>query len=342
MARLLCCAWRTTPPHHSFAHVVALAPLLAAGGAAGLVCRWLGDNAPPDLSDMHRYQILQNAVIQNEIKTAFTLLNEAGCRALLIKGWAVGRFYDGPGLRPFGDVDICVEPKAYDAAHRMLRDNFQRTSWVDLHRGMLNAHGFGRDVCSFDELYERTETVELDGVPIRLPCAEDNLRLTCLHMLQSGAWKPLWLCDVAMLAERITPAFNWNVCLASRRERPDWVPCALRLAERLLGTDLSSCPRHIRETPLPRWLEIDVLRAWGRGRLTPAQAVPRDLMKWWQALRERCPTPLRCLEHWRGPMQTMPLPLVMCLDIPIRAAWFLKRRLGELAKATHSRGRSTT
>jgi hypothetical protein len=50
--------------------------------------------------------------------------------------------------------------------------------------------------------------VELNGAKIRILGAEDHLRLLCLHLLKHGAWRPLWLCDVAAALESRPSSFD--------------------------------------------------------------------------------------------------------------------------------------
>ncbi len=47
----------------------------------------------------------------------------------------------------------------------------------------------------------RSQLVNLDGVDVRVPGLEDHLGILCLHLLHHGAFRPLWLCDIAAALE---------------------------------------------------------------------------------------------------------------------------------------------
>ena len=83
----------------------------------------------------------------------FRLLEAAQLDALLVKGWAIARHYPDPGLRHYGDLDLCVRAKDYSRAAELLEGEVAKEVWIDLHQGtaMLDR---GRE----EELFERSET----------------------------------------------------------------------------------------------------------------------------------------------------------------------------------------
>jgi hypothetical protein len=85
-------------------------------------------------------------------------------------------------------------------------------------------------------------------------------------LLRSGAWRPLWLCDVALLVESRDSDFSWQRCLGSDPLYADWVTCTIGLAHQLLGAEVRDTPVADRAQHLPRWLVPAVLRHWGRAR----------------------------------------------------------------------------
>jgi hypothetical protein len=145
-------------------------------------------------------------------------------------------------------------------------------SWGQRSRGDLSAYKTKRDGGSphskkessnaaWNELFDRSQLVDLDGEDIRVLCAEDHLRILCLHFLRSGAWRPPWLCDVAIALETRAREFNWGVCLGRDCRQAKWVVCTIELANQLLGADCSHAPV---EKKLPHWLAPAVLAQWGR------------------------------------------------------------------------------
>jgi hypothetical protein len=77
---------------------------------------------------------------------------------------------------------------------------------------------------TWDELFARSQLVPLGDSQIRILGDEDHLRIICLHLLRSGAWRPLWLCDVAVALETLSPDFDWDICLGRDPRQADWSP----------------------------------------------------------------------------------------------------------------------
>lgn len=158
------------------------------------------------------------------------------------------------------------------------------------------------DENDWDELYARSQIVSLGAqasclhasdfdFPVRILCDEDHLRLLCLHLLRSGARRPTWLCDVALLVEQVSSLksqvsnepetwdlrpetsdtrdlkpdilFDWSVCLGRNPVHAAWVGVAIGLAHELLGVDISQTPFAGKQ--LPRWLAPAVLKQWAVG-----------------------------------------------------------------------------
>src|SRR5205085_7561887 len=107
----------------------------------------------------------------------------------------------------------------------------------------------------------------LQETSVRVPALEDHLRLLSVHMLAHGAWRPIWLCDVAVALESSRSQFDWDRFLAGNHFVSDCAVCGLGLAARLLGASLEGAPAAVAERALalPRWLRPAVLRAWETG-----------------------------------------------------------------------------
>ena len=251
-------AWRAavTPARVSAGELASVAPLLKGSGAAPLAwwkirrTELAVTHAARELRQAYLYQTLRAALQEQEIETVFALLARAGVEALLLKGWSAARLYPEQGLRPFGDVDVCVRPAQVEEARRALAVPEAVRVHVDLHKDFDES-----DERSFDELYARGETLRLGEAQVRVLAAEDHLRLTCVHMLRHGAWRPLWLCDVAAALESRTKDFDWSRVLEGDRRRARWVACALGLARELLDARLKDTPvapeaLRLRATPL--------------------------------------------------------------------------------------------
>ncbi len=268
MAATLAGAWRRSPPSLSLSRgeLAEVTPLLL-GTGGGSLGWWrirsssLGTSSPGfQLHQAYRLHTLVAAVHERAIQRVVTLLRAAGVEPLLAKGWAVARLYPEPGLRPYGDVDLWVQPEQYAAAVAALRNSAPLGCAVDLHQRFYELKDR-----TLDELYARSRVVRLGEVDVRILGPEDHLRFLCVHMLAHGAWRPMWLCDIGAALESLPADFDWNCCLGGSKRRANWVACALGLAHRLLGARLDGIPIAGRANHLPHWLVPTVLREWGLG-----------------------------------------------------------------------------
>lgn len=312
-------AWRRTPspPDVSPDELAGAVPLLIGSGAAPL--GWhkvrnspeLKDTPPArQLQDVFRFQVLQSAISEGDIEQVFAGLRQAGVDAVLIKGWTVAQVYPEQGLRPLGDIDVCVRPAHFELAKRILSGPELGGFDVDLHEG------FGEsDSRPFDELYVRAGSRQLGATDVRVLSPEDHLHVLCVHMLRHGAWRPLWLCDVAAALENRPDDFDWERLLGRDRRRARWVTCALGLASQLLGARVEDTPVAREAARLPRWLVPEVLRQWETPfplRQAPTRhrapmslylrrpsGVVRDLLNRW-------PNPIAATIHMGGPFNEMP------------------------------------
>ena len=168
---------------------------------------------------------------------------------LLVKGWAVARLYAERGLRPYGDIDLCVRPEQYAVAVAALAAPAAEIVVVDWHKGLPQLHR-----PSLDDVYQRSQLVSLAEIDVRILGPEDHLRYMCIHMLQHGAYRALWLCDIAVVLESLPEDFDWEYLLRGDRRPADWVASTVSLAHQLLGACLDGIPKAERDRHLPRWL----------------------------------------------------------------------------------------
>lgn len=308
VARVLSGAWRASPEEGpSVEAVEAVAPLLLASGAAGLGW-WRAQRLPrrrslAGLRQAFRLQTLRAALREREIARVVALARAAGVEPLTGKGWAIARSYPQPGLRPCGDIDLYVPVPEYGEA----ADALAGEGLVDLHQGFSFLDD--RDP---RELHAHSRIVAAVDGHVRLFGPEDHLRLLCLHMLGHGAWRPLWLCDVAVALESRGAGFDWDYLLSGDPRRTEWAACALVLAHSLLGASLDGVPERVRSRQLPRWLVPTVLSQWGdpsfrpQGTRTPMALVlrqPKDVLR---ALRLRWPNGIEATVGVRGPFNALP------------------------------------
>lgn len=344
VAELLSGAWRTPIlPELQFGEpdLDEVTPLLYDSGTAALAWRRLSKTPLKDsasgevLHQAYRLISLQSEIHEQKIEKIFRLLREAGVDAVLAKGWATAGLYSERALRPYGDIDICVRPEDFKAAEAVIGTPEAKDCWVDLHK-----HFEEIDERSLDELFGRSRTVSLGAERIRILGPEDQLALSCIHLLKHGAWRPLWLCDVGVSIESLPPTFDWDLCLGRNRTRAHWIVSSIGLAGRLLRADIDQLPAKTR-TELPQWLVENVVKQWASpfaieqppmSHPIPMAKLLRHPLAWPDGLRQRWPNPIIATVSVNGEFNNLPrLPYQManCLA---RIGRLLLNSPGDLAE----------
>jgi putative nucleotidyltransferase-like protein len=329
VATVLSGSWRAFPPPFETcaAELSPIVRLLLKSGVGGLAWWRIRQSTGLDLPfALRRLRVsylsyaVQAAEHENEIVAVFKLLRSFRIEPILLKGWALARAYAESGLRPCGDIDVYVSPACYAKAKAVLSCGGPFLCDVDLrHDAITRFSEF-----TFEELYTRSQLVDLSRAEIRVFGAEDHLRIVCLHMLKHGAWRPLWLCDVAAALESRPQNFDWERCLGRDKKRANWILSALALAGQLLGADVRDTPAQGRIRALPKWLVKSVLKQWGT-------AYPRNLpmfidqlrQGWWsaktlQAIRQRWPNPIQATVDADGSFDYAPTSLYQLRDVILR------------------------
>jgi len=262
---MLAGSWRSHPGpvNTSAEELKQIAPLVLGSGAGALVWWRIKDSHLQSskiafqFRQAYRLHTLQAALHEREIKQVFTLLRLSDIEPILVKGWAVAQLYPEKGLRPHDDIDLIVRPDQYRAAQSALGDWKEKRDRIDLHKDCSAV-----DDRDFDSLYARSRLVNLDGVEVRVPGPEDHLGILCLHLLHHGAFRPLWLCDIAAAVETRPADFDWARCLGKNKRRADWIACTVGLTHQLLGAVVEDTPAAARSKRLPRWFLSGVLKQW--------------------------------------------------------------------------------
>ncbi|MET0623998.1 MAG: nucleotidyltransferase family protein [Pyrinomonadaceae bacterium] len=340
-------AWRREPPPPALSEerLARVAPLLSGSGASALAWWKLRRSSlcetreALEFKQSYRLQALKDAVREREVESLFALLDAAGVEAVLVKGWAAARAYPEPGLRPAGDIDLCVRPAQFVKAKDVLASPEGRRFWVDLHEGFATLLD-GRA----EELFGRSRVLPLGASRVRVLAEEDHLRLLCFHLLRHGAWRPLWLCDVAAAIESRAEDFDWRRLLGADVKRERWVVCAAGLAARLLGARLEGTPLAPAARSLPRWLLRGVSKQWEtpfaacqpplshRAPMRKYLRRPRGILG---DLRKRWPNPISATVDVCGPFNALPrLPFQLACGLS-RTAAFLARVNAESRRAPH-------
>ena len=332
LAAVLRGSWRSAPPPATFDATgwdATTVRLLETGGGALGWWRIRGsslqhEQASADLQNA--YYLLSLAAFRNEdlVVEVLRLCGAAGIDPILAKGWVTTRLYPTPGLRPYGDIDLFVRPGEYAAAERALADFRDRPLSVDLHAGFPDLADR-----SFEDVLTRSRVLSIGGVRARVPGSEDQLRHLCVHFMRHGAWRPMWLVDIAAALESVDGTFDWDYCLCGARQRTRAVACAAGLAHALLGARFDHGTFCNAPDSLPQWLVPTVLRQWGERyeRYTdrPFAMTLRHPDAVIAALRRRWPNAVETTMSVRGPFNDLPrLPLQLA-DCAVRFASFAVR-----------------
>jgi hypothetical protein len=251
-----------------------------------------------------------------------TRLRENRIEPILVKGWAAAQLYPQSGLRPYADIDICVRSKDYARAKPLL---IGEGGNVDLHQGF---RAFGNR--TWEGLYERSLLLKVHGLEIRILSAEDHLGLLCFHFLREGAWRPLWLCDIAAALESRPANFNWEVCFERGHAAPDWFTCAIVLAHHLLGARLDGVPEWVTAKGLPRWFIPSVMKEWSAPKMprrhrTPMKNIWRAPARTLKGIPSHWPNGIEATISVNGPFNDMPRLPFQVGSCALRTIDFLRR-----------------
>ncbi len=265
MSGFLSGSWRSIqgPLSTSSSQLDLLTPLLYGSGAGALGWWRVRETdlrtteSAEVLHQAYRLQALQARIHESKIQKIFRLLRAATVEPILIKGWAISRLYLQAGLRPFGDIDLFVRPEAVRKAQEVVQSDEAKDCWVDLHDRISELDD--RDV---NDLFFRSQLVSCGAEQIRVLSAEDHFALLAIHMLKHGAWRPLWLCDIALLLESIPDTFDWKLCLGAGKRRANWILTAAGLAQAVLNAEIRNDEIAGQVSRVPNWIISSVLKEW--------------------------------------------------------------------------------
>jgi len=214
-------------------------------------------SASQELRQHYRLQTLQAAEREEAIRELLSRLRTGGVEPILIKGWSSARLYPEAGLRPSGDVDLCVPTDRLASATAALSAGPLPCA-VDLHEGVPDLPDR-----RWREVFSRSRLVALGEVAVRVLGPEDQLRLLCLHLARHGIARPVWMCDLWACLESLATDFDWDYCLLGSKYLSDWAACVLGLTGSLLDTGTNAVPRQGKR--VPPWVRRAVLWCWGIG-----------------------------------------------------------------------------
>jgi hypothetical protein len=195
-----------------------------------------------------------------ETRRVLAALGESGVDALVLKGTALAyTHYAKAYLRPRADTDLFIRERdrsfvtkvleglGYQRANSVSRDAVH-TQWmfkrkegplvhvIDLHWAISNPQLF-RGMLSFDELFAEATPVAPLGPCARGPATVHALLLACIHRVahHDDSPNPLWLYDIKLLAEGLSPS-EWDRF---------WELAARKQIGRLCADGLAQAARHV-------------------------------------------------------------------------------------------------
>ncbi|HLA96750.1 MAG TPA: nucleotidyltransferase family protein [Pyrinomonadaceae bacterium] len=230
--------------------------------------------------DDTRWYLLQNKANEARIREAFHLFRDQGIEPILIKGWAISRFYPDNHLRTYTDIDLAVSSAEVDKARLLLQTDSAKRLSVDLHDELRHL-----DTLGWDDLFARSALIDLEGASVRVLSEEDHLRVLCVHWLtDSGSSKErLW--DIYYAVDRRSPGFDWAKCLGSVSDtRQKWIISAIGLANKYLRLSIEDLPFAEEAKRLPKWLTESIEREWEHG--IPLRGLYDSLHDWHEFMRQ--------------------------------------------------------
>ncbi len=172
-------------------------------------------------------------------------LAERDIPAVLVKGAALGAtLYRDIGLRATGDLDLLIHPQDLPAARQVLlalgytpteveltpgsdlayrneqayRHQDRAQVVVELHWHLLDVPYYIRHV-PIAWFWQHTETVEIEGHPVRVLNPEANLLYLPAHLALHHRFHGLrWLIDLALLVYKHQTDLDWSTVISATQE----------------------------------------------------------------------------------------------------------------------------
>lgn len=263
-----------------------------------------------------RWHLIQLRFQEHKIVKAFELFRRHNIEPVLIKGWAAAANYPLRQQRISVDIDLCVAPRDYKQAQKILKDEAENRLSVDLHCGLRHL-----DTVEWDDLFAGTRLFKLQETSVRVLRPEDHLRILCVHWLNDGGANKERLSDIFYAVENRPPDFDWKRCLETvDRKRRKWIVCALGLAHRYLGLDLESSPCAAEAKVIPRWVIETIEKEWAEENpLKSLRSCLSDRREFFRQLRKRFPpNPIQATVEVNGDFDDKPRIFYQLADVVIR------------------------
>lgn len=206
----------------------------------------IGEDMTITLFDTYRLVMLQNLVLEDELRNLLQAFREAGIPLLLFKGPALAyTVYPNPHLRTYHDIDVLIHADDIARIDAFLTERGYtayeeyRANTLDKNRTGYNytlklsnpglkvlvelhtAPHAGEISAEFDaaSLWERAQSVEILGEQVLIMNPQDHLLYLCWHFRFHWFSRMLWLYDLVVMVRTLNPVMDWNaLLLAARRQ----------------------------------------------------------------------------------------------------------------------------
>ncbi len=251
------------------------------------------DESEPTNSDNNefRWKALYAKRLESKTTKIFKYFRSNGIEPLLIKGWAAARNYPEGHIRTYTDIDIAVSSADYPHAERFRSSEIGQQFHIDLHCELRHL-----DSRPFDQILNDSLLIDLEGYPIRIPAAEDNLRILAAHWLNDGGQAREKLSDIYYAVQNRPPEFSWEKCLGSvSANRRTWVVAAIGAAHKYLGLEIDDLPFSAEAQNLPAWFTLELEAEWRYGtRIRPLSMARYDPLEFIRQVKKRLlPNPIQ-------------------------------------------------
>lgn len=323
VAGLLGGSWRAAPPPVAISEsdLLSLRKILLHTGSAALAWWRIRQSslresaASQEFREAFRLYSINATLSERRLTMIVQRLRAHGIEPILAKGWAIAREYPQPGLRPYGDFDLCVPPdRCADAEEICAKHEL----------GGLDVHPRFRELTAeYGELLLRSRELPIGQTSIRILSPEDHFRLLAIHALFHGVWKPLWLCDIALLMESQDTTIDWELCLSGEPKRSEWVMAAIALAHEILGARLPDPISSLNTRQFPRWLFNGLRMQWGQEEFYMNGPTAGSLIRDGQLVqlaRGRWPNPIQATVELGARINRTPRIAIQVADVVMRIA----------------------
>ncbi len=183
-----------------------------------------------------RRLVMTQAIKTDRFLSLYAFLADRGLSPVVVKGILCRSLYPEPDFRLSADEDLLIEPEAGEEYHRSLLDfglrlqekasdpakdpetgylSGDRVLYIEVHRSLFppDSEAYGDYNRFFRDVFDRTESVEINGVTLRALDPTDHLFYLITHALKHflhGGFGIRQICDIGLFAKANGPRIDWD------------------------------------------------------------------------------------------------------------------------------------